>query len=289
MKNKLEYIVFLFFAFCVRNLGLRLSRKFSIIIALLFYYVIPIRKSTVIENITLAFPEYSKEKVKKISFECYKSFAITLVEILYMPVMSRDEIINSVNCTNPDFLISEYEKNKGVVLLSAHFGNWEYIAASVSARIKIPFMVVTKPQRNPYVTEWLEKARTRWENQIVSLGLSIRQIYKELKEKNIVAMVADQRGPIDGIRVNFFGRKVSVYPGPALLGLKTGAPIIYGIPIRQPDYTYVTTLVKIDTDNLPENEDEKIIEISQRHTKYLEKVMRQHPEQWFWMHKRWKY
>jgi KDO2-lipid IV(A) lauroyltransferase len=289
MKNKFEYILFLLLAFCVKTLGINLSRRFSILIAILFYYLIPIRKKTVIDNITLAFPEYSKKKVKKLSFRCYRSFAITLVELLYMPNMTREEIINSVICTNPDSILKGYEKNNGVILLSAHFGNWEYIAASVAAQINIPFVIVTKPQRNPYVTEWLEKIRTRWENKVVSLGLSIRQIYKELKEKNVVAMVADQRGPAEGIRVNFFGRKVSVYPGPALLSLKTNAPILYGIAVRQPDYSYRTTLVEISKENLPENEEEKIIEISQRHTSYLEGIMRQYPEQWFWMHKRWKY
>jgi Kdo2-lipid IVA lauroyltransferase/acyltransferase len=289
MQNKLEYIAFSFVAFLVRILGLNLSRKLSIIMALLFYYLIPIRKKTVIGNITLAFPEYSKRKVKKISFKCYRSFAITLVEILYMPNMTKEEIINSVTCTNPDSILKEYKKNNGVILLSAHFGNWEYNAASVAVQINLPLLIVTKPQRNPYVTDWLEKARTKWENEVVSLGLSIRQIYKELKEKNIVAMVADQRGPADGIRVNFFGRKVSVYPGPALLSLRTGAPILYGIAIRQPDYSYKMTLVEINKENLPDNEEEKIIEISQRHTSYLEGVMKQYPEQWFWMHKRWKY
>jgi len=101
--------------------------------------------------------------------------------------------------------------------------------------------------------------------------------------------VADQRGPKEGVKVDFFGKKVAVYTGPAALALKTGAPILCGIPIRANDSKYRITLVEIPTNNIPDSEEEKILEISQRYTSYLEEVIREHPEQWLWMHKRWKY
>ncbi|MCZ7614281.1 MAG: hypothetical protein M5T52_12295 [Ignavibacteriaceae bacterium] len=71
--------------------------------------------------------------------------------------------------------------------------------------------------------------------------------------------------------------------------MKTGAPLICGIPIRDKNYKYKTTLVEISVDNLPENYDEKVIELSQRYISYLEKVIRENPEQWLWMHNRWKH
>ncbi|MFZ0453097.1 MAG: lysophospholipid acyltransferase family protein [Ignavibacteriaceae bacterium] len=289
MKNTIEYILFLGLSYFTGLIGLNLSRKFSFFIALLFFYLIPIRKKTVFENLTNAFPEYSEKKIKEIAFGSYKSFSIALVEILYMPFMTKNEMEKIVQCSNTDLIIKKFNEKKGVILLSAHFGNWEYVAVSVSLQVGIPFKVVIKPQRNPYVTKWLNKVRTKWKNEVVSLGLSIRQIYKVLKEKNIVAMVADQRGPAEGIRVNFFGRKVSIYPGPAIMSLKTNAPIIYGINVRQPGYNYKTHLFEIDKNNLPENEEEKIIELSQRHASHLEKAIRENPEQWLWMHKLWKY
>jgi Kdo2-lipid IVA lauroyltransferase/acyltransferase len=289
MKNIIEYILFLGLSNFTRLLGLNLSRKFSFFITVLFYYFIPIRKKTVFENLTNAFPEYSSDKIRKIAFESYRSFSIALVEILYMPYMTRNEIEKTVSCCNSDLIIKKFNEKSGVILLSAHYGNWEYGAASISLQVNIPFKVVVKSQRNPYVTRWLNRVRSRWVNEVVSLGISIRQIYKELKEKNIVAMVADQRGPAEGIRVNFFGRRVSIYPGPAILSLKTNAPIIYGINVRQPDFTYKMVLHEIDRNNLPENEEEKIVELSQRHASYLEKTIKESPDQWLWMHKLWKY
>jgi len=243
----------------------------------------------VIENLHKAFPDFDNKKINEIAFRCYKNFVTSLIEILYMPSMNREEIINALPISNADLIKRKYDEGNGVMLLSAHFGNWEFIAASVSTRINIPFHVVVKPQRNPYVNEWMNKVRTKWINKIIPLGASIRQVYKEIKNKNLIAMVADQRGPFEGIRVKFFGINTAVYSGPASLALKTGAPIIYGLTIRQPDYSYKVVLEEIDLSGLSGSEEEKIIEISQRHTSFLEKYIRLYPEQWFWMHKRWKY
>lgn len=289
MKNILEYILYLFLSGIVGLCGLSLSRKLSTIFTFLFFYIIPVRKPVVFDNLRKAFPELEEKEIKKIGFECYRSFITSFLEILYMPRMKRSDIINILDAGNADLIVKKYQHNKGVILLSAHFGNWELIAASVSARINIPFHVVVKHQRNPYVDRKINSMRTKWGNKIVSLGISFRNIYKELKNKNLVAMVADQRGPAEGLRVKFFGIETSIYSGPAILALKTGAPLIYGLTIRQPDFSYKVIIDEINLENLPDDEEEKVKEISQRHTSFLEKCVREYPEQWLWMHKIWKY
>jgi len=243
----------------------------------------------VLENLTNAFPEYDEKKIRNIAYNAYKSFLTAFIEILYLPKISRQGLEAAVNCPNKELIETKFKEGKGVILLSAHFGNWEYVAASVALQLNLPLSVVVKPQRNPYVSDWMNNVRTRWNNDIVSLGLSIRKIYQTLKEKKIVAMVADQRGPQESIKVEFFGRKVSVHVGPVVLALKTGAPILYGIPVRQKDNSYKIVMHEISKDNLPENDEEKIIALSQRHTAYLESFIREYPDQWLWMHKRWKH
>ena len=289
MKNRIEYFLFLLFSLTFRLLGLNTSRKLAGFLAFIFYYLIPIRKETVLENLTNAFPEYDEKKIQSIAYNAYKSFLTAFIEILYLPKISRHGLKAAVNCPNKELIETKFKEEKGVILLSAHFGNWEYVAASVALQLNIPFSVVVKPQRNPYVSDWMNKVRTRWNNDVVSLGLSIRKIYQTLKEKKIVAMVADQRGPQESIKVEFFGRKVSVHVGPVVLALKTGAPILYGIPVRQKDNSYKIVMHEISKDNLPEDHEEKIIELSQRHTSHLESFIREYPEQWLWMHKRWKH
>ncbi|GAB4291595.1 MAG: lysophospholipid acyltransferase family protein [Ignavibacteriaceae bacterium] len=289
LQNRLEYLLFIFFSKLFNLLGLKKARKFSVVITLFFYYILPIRKSIVKKNLRIAFPLLSENDLNKLCFRVYRSFTITLVEILLLPFLPKEELNNQIKIKNIGLISEKFRMRKGVILLSAHFGNWEYIALSAAMKAGIPFSVVIKPQRNPYINTAMNNYRTKWGNKIVPLGISIRQIYKELKEKNVVAMVADQRGPREGVRVSFFNSEVSVYTGPAALAVKTGAPVIFGAAVRQPDYTYETELVEIPTNDLTGNEEEKILTLSQRHTLLLENLIHLYPEQWLWMHDRWKY
>lgn len=289
MKDKIEFFLFLGFSALFRILGIDIARRTSRFFALIFYYLIPIRKSTVLENLRIAFPNQSNEWIKKTAFNCYNSIFLTFIEILLLPSIDKRKMESIVKCNEKELIIEKYNQNKGVILLSAHFGNWEYLAASVASQINIPFTVIVKDQSNKLVTKWMDKYRTKYINKVVPLGISIRQIYKELIDKNIVAMVADQRGPADGFRVEFFGRKAAIYPGPVQLALKTKAPILFGIAIRQPDYNYKVEVTEIRTDDVIGTDDEKAIELSQRHTNILEEYIKKYPEQWFWLHKRWKY
>jgi len=289
MKNRIEYILFILFSWCFRLLGINLSRKFATILAFVFFYLIPIRKKVVFNNLKIAFPENSSQTNKKLAFKIYLSFAITLVEILYLPYIKEEKLINKVMCSNPELIIEKFKEGKGLILLSSHFGNWEFGAISIAMQVHLPFSVIVKPLRNPLVYEWMNNFRTKFGNEVVPLGISIRKTYQTLKQKKVVAMVADQRGPREGVKVDFFGRKVSVYTGPAALALKTCAPLICGIAVRQKNYKYKMDLVEISQQHLPDGEEEKILEISQRYTSYLEKVIRENPEQWLWMHNRWKH
>jgi len=289
IKNRIEYIIFVLFSWCFKLLGLNLSRKFAAVLAFLFFYVIPIRKEMVFNNLKTAFPQNDFQTNKKLAFRIYLSFAISLVEIMYLPYIKKEELANTVECSNPELIVEKYKEGKGIILLSSHFGNWEFLAISVAIQIQLPFSVIVKPLRNPLVYEWMNRARTKFGNEVVPLGISVRKTYQTLKEKKIVAMVADQRGPQEGVKVDFFGKKVSVYTGPAVLALKTGAPLICGIAVRDKDNKYKVILVEISKRNLPDGEEEKLLEISQRYTSYLEKIIRENPEQWLWMHNRWKY
>ena len=183
MKNRIEYIVFILFSFYFKILGLNLSRKFAIVLAFLFFYLIPIRKKVVFKNLKIAFPENDFYANKKLAFKIYLSFAITLVEILYLPYMKKQELVNAVTCTNPELIVEKYKDGKGVILLSSHFGNWEFVAISVAIQIQLPFSVIVKPLRNPLVYEWMNKARTNFGNEVVPLGISIRKTYQTLKEE----------------------------------------------------------------------------------------------------------
>ncbi|QOJ28534.1 MAG: lysophospholipid acyltransferase family protein [Ignavibacteriales bacterium] len=289
MKNRLEYILFrsLSRLFCFAGLGF--ARKFSHVIALLFYYVIPIRKSVVKKNLAIAFPDASPEERERIAFGSYKSFARSLVEILMMPELTEESVKKLVASDSVGMIRQKFEEGKGVILLTAHYGNWEYSALAIGIYTGIPLYVVTKSQRNPFVNDWMNRYRAKFGNVIVPLGASIKLVFKQLYDKKVIAMVADQRGPSDGIKMDFMGRETRVYAGPASLSIKTGAPILMGFIERQPDDSYRMEFQEISKEGLPENFDAATAELTRRHISILEDQLRKKPEDWLWMHNRWKY
>ena len=289
MQNKIEYFLFISFSFFFKVIGLSLTRKFSIVFAYFFYYLIPIRKEIVINNLKYAFPEFDTKKIKKISFKNYKSFAITFTELMHMSHISNSELIKNVECINLEIVKKKYEEGSPIILLTAHFGNWEYVATSTALLLNLPVNAVMKNQRNPYITKWLIKTRTRFGNEAIPMGVQIRKVFEKLKEKQIVLMAADQRGDEESIRVDLFGRSTSVFPGPATLALKTKAALICAIPVRQSNYIYKINFEELSLENLPEDLEQKKIEICQRYSNYLQKIIEKNPEQWLWMHRRWKH
>src|ERR1035437_8522002 len=99
MQDRLEYILFILLSYSVRLIGLGPARRLSYLLAAFFYLIVPIRKKTVKENLQKAFPEYNKSQINKIAFGSYKSFCISLVEILYLPGMSKSEMNSAVRFT----------------------------------------------------------------------------------------------------------------------------------------------------------------------------------------------
>jgi KDO2-lipid IV(A) lauroyltransferase len=163
MKNKFEYIAFVSFSFIFRILGLNLSRRVvAPLLASIFFYLIPIRKKVVLENLHIAFPENDFDSNNKLAFKIYLSFAITLVEIMSLSFLDISRLLEAVDCSNPELIVDKFNEGKGVILLSSHFGNWEFGAISVALQTELPFSVVVKPLRNPLVFKWMNKGRTKF-------------------------------------------------------------------------------------------------------------------------------
>lgn len=289
MKNYLEYIAFLIFAKSAQMLGIKKLNYPAKLLAFLFYDVLKLRKSVVMKNLHIAFPNKSDSEKKVIAKKSYYHFSRLILEIMCIPKMSNDEISSMLVCDNVDELAQVFNEGNGLVFLTAHFGNWEIGAISLPMQMGTVMYPIIKPQRNPYVTKWLNSMRETHGNKIISLGMSIRQIYKVIKEGKLLGVVGDQRGPQDGLRVKLFGHDTAIYSGTGELVLKTKVPLYILFAIRIEDYHYKAFSEKIDLENLPGEPVEQAREIMQRYMNLLEKFVKLYPEQWFWMHNIWKY
>jgi Kdo2-lipid IVA lauroyltransferase/acyltransferase len=289
IQNKVEYILFITLIRFFNLFGIEKARIFAKPLAFVFFNFIPIRKAIVINNLKIAFPNLTIKEIHKLAFQCYCSISITLFEILCIPSLPVEKLKTLMDCPDLGLIKKFYDKGNGLIFLTAHFGNWELGATSMGAQLNIPIHVVVKDQRNPYVSQWLNMMRKKFGNKVTALGVSIKNIYAELKKKNMLGIVGDQRGPRDGMRIKFFNKSTAIYAGTASLSVKTGAPIAVAFIARQPDYRYKVFVEIIEPGLLPGSEEEKILEINQRYFSILESYIRKYPDQWFWMHNIWKY
>lgn len=289
MKNKLEYIAFIGIAKIVQLLGYKRLHIPAKILSFLFYDLLKLRRNVVFKNLKIAFPNKSDGELISIAEKSYYHFSRLVLEIMCIPKMSKDELYARVTCKEIPELKEIYNEGRGLIFLTAHFGNWEYGAISVPMQMGTIMYPIVKPQRNPYVTDWLKKMRETHGNRVIPLGMSIRDIYKVLKDGKLLGVVGDQRGPKGGMRVKLFGRDTSIYGGTAELVLKLKVPIFVLFAVRIEGSQFTAFTEQIEIDNLPEEYDEQVKEINQRYMNLLEKYVRLYPEQWFWMHNIWKY
>jgi len=288
-KNKIEFFLFSNLTRLLKKLGLERTRRFARIIGVFIYYFIPIRRSTAISNLSNAFPQKSSSEIRSITRKNYQNITITFFELMLMPHLSTDIIKNQVECDKIKLIQEKMEEGKGVILLTGHFGNWEFIVSSIAAKIAGSFNVLVKPQRNPYVTKWLEETRHVANTKVIPIGVSVKSIYQALKNGEAVLIAGDQRGHKDGPRFRFFNRQTALYTGAASIADRTGAAVLMCIIERQNNLKYNLHVEELDFSGIPENNEEKIAILTQRYIDYLERIVTRSPEQYFWMHKLWKY
>ncbi|MBW7873957.1 MAG: lysophospholipid acyltransferase family protein [Ignavibacteria bacterium] len=270
-------------------MGFKRAHKFAPFLTFIFHDLLKLRRGVVMKNLSLAFPELSEEEKAVLCRKCYISAAKTFIELMAFPVVKYDQIEGYFSDEAVNMGRAAFERGKGVILLTAHFGNWELAALGYPKKVGFPLSTLVQPQRNGYITNWMVKARTMWGNKIYRTGHAAMTLYKALKNGELIGIAGDQRGPEDGLRVPFFGISSAVNEGTATLALRADAPILMGFMVRQPDNSYDFKLHEISTENLPKDKNEAVKEVTARHTALLEKYVREYPDQYFWMHNRWKY
>ena len=289
IKHKIEYFAFISFVYLFRILGLNRTRKSAYWLGSILYFLIPVRKKVVIDNLRIAFPEKNTKEIKRLTLKTYQNVLITFFELMYLPFVSKKEVENSIFIENLDSIKEKLGKNQPAIFLTGHFGGWEFCLSALSIKIGRPFQLLAQAQSNSLVSDYVMAARKSLGNEIIISGISVRKLYENLKNGGIVGIAGDQRGPYEGPRFIFFNRPTSLYTGAANIALKTNCLVLMTAFERQPDYSYKIHLEELGLDSLPNKEEEKIRELTQRYISFLEKDIKKNPEQYFWMHKLWKY
>jgi len=288
-KHIVEYALFQCLGFIVRLLPLYLVHKTGFAIAQLAYPFMKSRRKIAIRNLQNAFPEMDAERREQIAFHSFQNISATFIELLWLQNLTKDGIKQRVCIDNFDLLEQLLERKKGIVFLTAHFGSWELAIQAISVYTDTPVCTIAKSQSNALVDRLINRWRELFGLKIVPMGVSVREILRTLQQGGIVALAADQTAPKESVSVEFFGRQVPTFQGPSVFSLKTGAPIILGCTVRQENGNYEMHLVHVPSDDLNGSSDENILELTRRQVCMTEEIIRQYPEQWMWMHKRWKH
>lgn len=289
ISHVVEFILFLFVGAIVRLFPRRhLPRIAKTLVHRLRWLLLP-RWRVAMQNLQNAFPEKELSELRAIAVQSFESVATAFLELLWFPNFTQKSLRETIIVENPELVGEALQKKKGVILLSAHYGNWELGAQSIAINFSIQTYIIVKGQANDYVDHVINRWREQFGAKTVPMGISIREILRALQNGEIVQLASDQAAAKESVAVNFFGREVPTFQGPAVFALRTRAPLIAGLAVRQPDGTYRLRLHLIPFDDLEGTSEETVKELTRRQVAKIEELIREHPEQWMWMHKRWKH
>lgn len=211
-----------------------------------------------------------------------------MVELLYLKKIDNNELNKYIIYENIELINDLLQQNRGLLLLSGHYGNWEYLAYSAAVFSGKNINVIVKNQKNKKLNNILNNYRQKSGNRLIPMNKAALEIVRIIKNKGIVALLADQAASKNkDIYVDFFGRQAITYESPAKLAIKFNIPIIMGFAERDTDYKYKVKLFELKYDDIKDKENAVEL-LTQRHVKFLENQIRKNPYQWAWQHKRWK-
>ena len=289
MRDRVEYILYSFVGSLVRLMDWESVGRFGAALASFAYTFIPIRKKLTLDNLRRAFPMKSEVELDELARAAYGNVVISLLEIFWLPRMTEEKMREIVSMPDISVMDARLKEGKGLIMLGGHFGNWELVSLAVGLLGGHPLTIIVQQQRNRYVDEFMSRNRVMFGSRLVLMERAPREILAALRGNKVVAILADQSGPQDGLFVEYFGRPASTHRGPAVFSERTGAPIIMAFIIRLGGGRYKVEYEEVDTSNLRGSEMEKVEEITVRHVAVLEKWVRRYPGHWLWMHKRWKH
>lgn len=263
------------------------------IFGMLLYFLSKQRRDITLTNLKNAYPTKRSKEITDICKFSYQNLGISIFELIKFRTQSISEIKKIIKFTNPELITEVYNRGKGLIMMTGHFGNWEMLALATgietSSTLQHGINVVAKNQKNAFFDNYIIDNREKFGNKVINAGNAAKEMIKLIKNKEIVALIVDQSAdPNKDIFVDFFGNPAATYEAPAVLALKFNLPILVSYAIRQKDNTYIATFEELKHDDLLFDK-EGIKELTLRHVKHLENQIRLHPDMWSWQHRRWKH
>ncbi len=255
----------------------------------LIYFLAPsLREETLKGLITAYSHEKSRDEIHEIRRKCFTHLGAFVIEILEMTQYQNGGLSKAVRFSERSLetIDALHRRGRGIICLSAHYGNWELLAL-VIARLDYTLNIVYRPLDNERINRYINDIRTRHPSRLIPREKAYRRGSEALSHNEIVALLVDQNQSVNGVFVPFFGKLASTAKGAAILARRTDASVMGAYIQRNPDFTHTVTFKEIEVINASSSQ-EYIYKNTHSFTCFFENVIRDRPEQWFWFHPRWK-
>ncbi len=256
----------------------------------LFYHLNTNRRNRAIKNIRSSFPELSDKEVRTVAKKSMEHlFQLFVAEGVQMPSLITPTTWHKyIEFKNVEQIVARFAQNKPTIFITGHCGNWELLGYSLSV-LGYPIAALARPLNNPLINNWVLGIRERFGLQIVTKWGGVSVIQKIIKQNTNVGFIADQNAGERGMFVPFFGRLASTYKSIGLLAMKYELPIA-AVHAKRIDgrFKYEISLEDyIEPEEWKEQPD-PLYYITARYNKAIEQMVINAPEQYLWLHRRWK-
>jgi KDO2-lipid IV(A) lauroyltransferase len=290
-RDGIEYALLRVVMGALAALPLVVALRLGELVALIAYACDVPHRRIGMRNLGIAFPEKAIAERRRILRQSFLNLGRMAVELAHLPRLSAAQLLDMVRFEDEAWWREaiDWERSTGVLILSGHFGNWELLVAAHGMRGH-PVHLVHRAIANPLVDRWLHDLRTRAGTHMIRKSGAGRGVLRALHERALLVLPIDQNSTRGlGVFVDFFGLPASTNSGMARIALRTDAPIVPAFIVREGRSARhrVHVLPILQVERTGDFEDE-VRRNTQRFTEVFEEMVRRYPEQWLWMHKRWK-
>lgn len=253
----------------------------------LFYKASGRYRGVALRNLREAFgDEMTEREIRALARAVFRHFATGAFEFFRLLSLSRDQIEALIDVEGSEYLDGALAEGKGCIIVTAHYGNWELLARRFGL-MGYKVNVIARDSDDPGMTGIATRIRETGGYKVFDRDQPVIGAFKCLRRNECLGILPDQH-EAGGIFVDFFSRPVATATGPAVLSLKTGAPIVPAFASRQPDGRY-RGIIYPRIDFTPSGDEEKdTYDLTARITSVIEREVRANPSQWLWFHDRWK-
>lgn len=265
-------------------------REAAVFLSWLFTHVIPIRRKTIHENLHASFPNLTPREEKRLTRKMWEHLLLMGAEFFAAHRMfHKENWCLYIEAEQAQEMVRLFFQDRPLLMVTGHFGNFE-VGGYTLGLLGYPTFSIARKLDNPFLNRYIEKLRAETGQYIIDKNEGIEDIFRVIEGNGRIAFLADQSAGPKGCWVDFFGRPASAYKAIALFSRRYHAPILVCSISRvnnTPMRFRIEPIGFYDPLDPPEGLD-SVFEITQWFTSLLERRIRQDPEQYWWLHRRWK-